>query len=132
MHTSEIAAQQPAWRGQISELQERARRAFLAQDVDGLRLILSDDFTVNAAAGRVFKKSVALGLLRRGAFRDFTYEERVEIMTRHGDLVVVMGHDVVTDTADGPPRQRRFTNVWYETGGSWQLVARHAHYLAGP
>ena len=130
MNTSDVAnTEQPLWQQQISEIQDQARRAFLAQEIDELGLILSDDFIVNSPIGRILTKGETLNLLERGVIRHFSYDEQIEKMVRHGDLVVVMGHDVVTNTP-GTPTRRRFTNVWRETAGSWLLVARHAHHIA--
>jgi len=130
MSMSEVVnAQQPSWQEQIRAKQDQANRAFLNQDVDGLSLILSEDFIVNSPIGRILTKSEMLGLLQRGIIRHFSYEEEIERMVRHGDMVIVMGRDEVTNRPDQPTR-RRFTNVWRETAGSWQMVARHAHPIA--
>jgi hypothetical protein len=120
---------EPAWQRQVSELQDQACRAFLAQDIDELGPILSDDFIVNSPINRILTKGEMLDLLQRGVIRHFSYDEQVEVMTRHGDLVVVMGQDLVTNTPNTPPIRRRFTNVWCERAGSWQLIARHAHHI---
>jgi hypothetical protein len=130
MNASNVGnAQQSVWQRQIDGLQDQARRAFLAQDIGELRLIWSDDFIVNSPINRILTKSEALDLLERGVIRHFSYDEQIELMTRHGDLVIVMGHDLVTNTPNAQPIRRRFTNVWCETAGSWQLVARHAHHI---
>jgi hypothetical protein len=53
--------------------------------------------------------------------------QHIESMTKHGDdIVIVMGHDVVTNPPDGATVRRRFTNVWRAAGESWQLIARQA------
>jgi hypothetical protein len=91
---------------------------------------LSDDFIVNSPIGRTLTKDETLDLLQRGVIRHFSYDEQIEIMKRHGDLVVVMGHDFVTNTPGGPRIRRRFTNMWCAMAGSWQLIARHAHHTA--
>jgi len=122
--------QQPAWRQQIGDLQDQACRAFLAPDIDALSRVLSDDFVVNSPVGRVLTKGETLDLLQRGIIRHFSYNEQIEVMMRHGDLVVVMGWEVVTNSPDGLPIRRRFTNMWCEMAGSWQLIARHAHHIA--
>jgi hypothetical protein len=131
MNPSNISnAQQPIWQRQVGELQDQARRAFLAQDIDKLSPILSDEFIVNSPINRILTKGEMLELLQRGVIRHFSYDEQIELMTRHGDLVVVMGHDIVTNRVDAPPIRRRFTNVWCETSDSWQLIARHANHIA--
>jgi ketosteroid isomerase-like protein len=130
MTSSNVAGSgQALWREQIGRVQDMARRAFLAQDVEGMSPLLSDDFMVNSPIGRVLSKGEMLGLLRRGIIRHYSYEEQIELMARQGDLVVVMGHDVVTNTPGATPVRRRFTNVWRKAAGSWRMVVRHAHHL---
>lgn len=132
MNSSQVApAQQTIWQQEIVELQDRARSAFLAQDISTFEAILADDFIVNSPINRILTKHETLDLLARGIIRHFSYEEQIEVMTRRGDFVIVMGQDIVTHTPDAPPIRRRFTNVWCETAGSWQLVARHANHIAG-
>lgn len=130
MNPSNIGdAHERVWQQQIDRLEDQACLAFLNQDINELSLILSDDFIVNSPINRILTKSVTLDLLERGVIRHFSYEAQIEQMTRYGDIVVVMGHDLVTNTPEGPPVRRRFTNVWRETAGSWQMIARHAHNI---
>ncbi|MGA9767579.1 MAG: nuclear transport factor 2 family protein [Blastocatellia bacterium] len=99
MNPSDVTdTKQPALQRQISELQDQARRAFLAQDIDALSLILFDDFIVNSPIGRILTKRETLDLLQRVGIRHFSYEEHIEHTVRHGDIVIVMGHDAVTRT----------------------------------
>jgi len=118
---------QADWQRQIEELEDQSRQAFLEQDIDRLRILWSDDMVVNSPLNRVLDRNQVLDLLQRGVIRHSSFDVHIEVIRRHGDLVTVMGRDVVTDTPGAPPVQRRFTNVWCTAGGSWQLVARHAH-----
>jgi hypothetical protein len=122
-------AHESVWQQQIERLEDQACLAFLHQDINELGLILSDDFIVNSPINRILNKSETLDLLKRGIIRHFSYDEQIEQMTRYGDIVVVMGHDLVTNSPEGPPVRRRFTDVWRETAGSWQMIARHAHHI---
>ena len=128
-----IAKSQAAhWRSQIEELQDQSREAFLGRDIARLQSLWAGEFVVNSPMGRVLDRSQALDLLQRGVISHASYDEHVEVIKRHGDAVIVMGHDVITDAPGGPPILRRFTNVWRAAGGSWQLVARHAHPAGKP
>ncbi|MGE5236572.1 MAG: nuclear transport factor 2 family protein [Acidobacteriota bacterium] len=122
---------QTEWQRQIDELQEQSRLAFLLRDVGRLRQLWSDRLVVNSPLNRVLDREQVLDLLQRGVIQHASYDEHMENAVRHGDSVVVMGRDVVTDTPGGPPLQRRFTNVWAASGESWQLIARHANPVAG-
>lgn len=67
-----------------------------------------------------------LDLLQRGIIRHISMEQNIELIARHGDVAVVMGHDVVQNKPDEPRIRRSFTNVWRAADGSWQLIARQA------
>jgi hypothetical protein len=51
----------------------------------------------------------------------------IEQMACHGDVVVVMGRDRVTDGPEQTISHRRFTNLWRLDGGAWRCFARHAN-----
>ena len=122
----------PGWESQIENLQDASREAFQRQDVETLRRLWAEEFMVNSPMGRVLDREKALELLAAGVIRHASYEERVEEIRRRGDVVVVMGHDVITDAPGGPPVVRRFTNIWAEADGTWRLIARHAHPTGKP
>ena len=71
-----------------------------------------------------------LDLLHAGRIRHGTYECEIEHLSRHGDVVVVMGHDRVTDAPDGNVARRRYTNVWQLQDGRWRSIARHAQLVS--
>ena len=53
----------------------------------------------------------------------------IEHLSRHGDVVIVMGQDQVTGPPGGPAR-RRYTNVWQLQNGQWRSIARHAQLVS--
>jgi ketosteroid isomerase-like protein len=120
------------WQAQIAELQEQSRQAYLAKDIERLNRLWSDELIVNSPINRVLGKGEVLELLQRGVIEHASYDERIEATERQGEVVIVMGHDLVTDSSSTPQVQRRFTNVWRAVGESWQLVARHANPISLP
>jgi heme-degrading monooxygenase HmoA/ketosteroid isomerase-like protein len=114
------------WEHEIRSLEEQARLAFLQADTDTLTRIWADDLTVNSPHERVHQKAQVLSLLAEGRIRHNTYECEIEQVTRHDDVVVVMGRDRVTDPPDGKVTRRRYTNVWQLREGRWRAIARHA------
>jgi ketosteroid isomerase-like protein len=116
------------WQQQIETRQEQNRAAFLNRDIDTLSRLWSDDFVVNSPFNRVNDKAQVLELLQKGVIAHSSYEEHVEVMKRSGDIVTVMGHDVVVNPPDTARVRRRFTNIWQATDGSWRLIARHANH----
>jgi ketosteroid isomerase-like protein len=118
------------WRTQIAALQEQSRQAYLAKDVESLDGLWADELIVNSPINRVLRKAEVLTLLQRGVIAHLSYDERIEVTERQGEVVIVMGHDLVTNSASTPQIRRRFTNVWRAVGGSWQLIARHANHAS--
>lgn len=115
-----------SWQDEIERLEEETRIAFLAQDIGRLRQLWSENLRVNSPLNRINDRAQVLDLLERGIIRHVSLDQHIEQMTRHDDVVLVMGHDAVKDVDDGPVIRRRFTNVWCAFDGSWKLVGRQA------
>ena len=120
------------WQQEIRALEDESRRAFLARDLERLNDLWSDNLLVNSPIDRVHDKQRILDLLRAGTIAHSSLESQIEDIQRHGNLVVVMGGELVTDKPDGPIIRRRFTNLWHTEGGSWRLVVRHANVTSEP
>ena len=95
------------WRRQIERLEEEGTRAFLAQDVESLKRLFSEDFIVNSPLDRIHTRDRVLDLLSRGLIRHLSQEVSIELIQRHGDVVVVMGRDAVRNPPDGAAVHRR-------------------------
>jgi ketosteroid isomerase-like protein len=121
------AAITSTWERDIRELEARHHAAFLAADLPTLERLWADDFLVNSPLDVVSDKARVLELLQAGRIRHTTYTYEIEQLRRHGDVVVVMGNDRVTNPPDDAPQRRRFTNVWQWDGSAWRCIARHAH-----
>ena len=87
-------------------------------------------FAVNSPLNFVNDKRRTLALLEAGRIRHTSLTSEIEHMACHGDVVVVMGRDRVTDPPDGTITHRRFTNLWRLDGGRWRCFARHANVVA--
>jgi hypothetical protein len=118
------------WEQVIRVREEEARIAFLAADIGALDELWSDDYAVNSPLQQVLPKPRVLELLAAGRIRHSAYEVEIEHMSRHGDVVVVMGRDSVLGPPAGVLSRRRFTNVWQLQGGVWRSIARHAHVVS--
>ena len=118
------------WERDIRTREEEARAAFLAADVQALEQLWADGYVVNSPLQQVLEKPRLLALLQSGRIRHSAYECEIEHMSRHGDVVVVMGRDRVADPPDGAVSRRRYTNVWQLENGRWRSIARHAHVVS--
>jgi ketosteroid isomerase-like protein len=117
------------WEQDIRTCEEQNRIAFLAADVAVLDRLWTDDFAVNSPINIINDKQKTLALLQTGRIRHSSLSEEIEHMSRHDDVVVVMGNDRVTDPPDGAVTHRRFTNLWRLEGGGWRCFARHANVV---
>jgi len=123
-------ADAPDWKAEIVRLEQEANDAFLARDLARLDVLFSDDLLVNSPINRINDKPTLFSLLSRGIVRHVFSRFEHEMIRRDGDLVVVMGSDVVKDSESGPLVRRRFTNVWRKEDGRWRLYIRHANVIA--
>lgn len=118
-----------AWREQIRALEEEARAAFLSADLSTLDRLWADDYIVNSPLQRVLDKRGVLAALESGRIRHTVFEIEIEHLSRHGDIVIVMGRDRVVDPPDDAVSTRRYTNVWQLSEGVWRSIARHANVV---
>jgi ketosteroid isomerase-like protein len=117
------------WEQDILAREEENRAAFLAADVAVLDRLWTDDFAVNSPLNIINDKAKTLALLQAGRIRHTSLTSEIEHMSRHDDVVVVMGSDRVTDPPEGTVTHRRFTNLWRQEGGMWRCFARHANVV---
>lgn len=120
----------PAWEDEVRRCEEQVRDAFLAADADTLNRFWAEDFLVNSPLNQLAGRSQVVALLQSGRIRHTAFEYEIERMSRHGDVVVVMGRERVTDAPDGAVALRRFTNLWRLQDGRWRSIARHAHVVS--
>jgi ketosteroid isomerase-like protein len=118
------------WEQDVRAREEENRVAFLTADLTALDRLWTDDFLVNSPLSFVNDKRRTLALLETGRIRHTSLTPDIEYMTRHGDVVVVMGSDWVTDPPDGTITHRRFTNLWRLEGDAWRCFARHANVVS--
>ncbi len=118
------------WQQDVLAREEENRVAFLARDIATLDRLWTDDFVVNSPLNLVNDKARTLALLEAGRIRHTSLSFDVEHMACHGDVVVVMGRDRVTDPPDDTISHRRFTNLWRLQDGAWRCFARHANVVA--
>lgn len=119
-----------SWEQDILAREEENRVAFLAADIATLDRLWTDDLAVNSPINVVNDKARTLALLQSGRIRHTSLTSEIELIRRHGDVVVVMGSDRVADGPEGTITNRRFTNLWRLEGGAWRCFARHANAVS--
>jgi ketosteroid isomerase-like protein len=112
-----------------------ARRAALAaaltHDVDAWRSGLALDAVVNTPANAVARRDWVIRFFEAGMISYDSIDSIIEFAEARGDLVVLMGEEVVTPKDAtrhaGQTVRRRFTDVWRkDDDGVWRLTIRQA------
>ena len=108
--------------------------AFIKQDYAALDTLWATDMKVNGPRNTISLSAAQTGeLLKKGLIKHFSTERNIEQIFIKGDnMVVVMGSEVVKNTATEPAYTRRFTNFWMKQGNSWKLTFRHANIIGDP
>ncbi|HYC72640.1 MAG TPA: nuclear transport factor 2 family protein [Opitutaceae bacterium] len=118
----------------IRRLEEEERRAVIDADTGTLERLWSPGMIVNNPQSTITPdRGAILNLVRSGTIRYARFERAIEAIRFADDLAIVMGAEVVEPAGNHPKAgrklKRRFTNIWRETDGRWQVIARHANVV---
>lgn len=121
-----------ALKEKIRSLDMAHARAIFEGNAVALDSLINDDVTVNHPTNRIVKeKKELLELIRKGVIRYDSFERTPEEFLFYENMVVVMGSETVIPSAGAPNAgkklSRRYTNIWMQNNGRWQLYVRHAN-----
>ncbi|MBD2090123.1 nuclear transport factor 2 family protein [Microcoleus sp. FACHB-1515] len=111
----------------IAELEERLRQAMLASDVAALDELIADDLVFTLPTGALANKQMDLDAHRSGSEkltavkfleRQVQIYDKVAIVTVKTELAGTYEGENLTGTY-------RYTRVWAQPQGRWQIVAGH-------
>lgn len=104
--------------------------AILAEDLSGFGDSLAADVIVNSPLGRINRRADTLAAFGGGFIRYSSFDRRIEYAGRLGELVVIMGNEILVPKGNAPNAgrtvHRRFTDIWRNETGVWRLVLRQA------
>lgn len=126
-----------AW-AQAPATLERADAAWnqmrLQGDAQGLAPLLAEDWLLTHSDGRIQHRADYLQELATRQRRNTRIDNEDVQVRRYGDTAVITGTSVQAAVSDGRPWQGRFrfTRVWVQRDGQWQMVASHSSRLAEP
>ena len=109
----------------VIALDKRRMEAMCQRDVPALNDLLADDLVYTHSSARVDTKQSLLGGMESGT-TVYTSIEPSEVQAQaYGDAVVLTCVARIGVTANGRPLDFgvRFTDVYVNTGGQWQMVA---------
>jgi ketosteroid isomerase-like protein len=94
-------------------------------DLDKLGKLLADDLTYTHSTGVLETKAVFLDSLKTGKLQFKTIEPADLQVRVYDKTAIINGTAKVSVVSEGKPKDLaiRFTDVWINRGGKWQMVA---------
>lgn len=110
---------------QIVDLDRKRMDAMCRQDAASLEAILADDLIYTHSSARLDTKQSLIGGMRSGAAVYRSIETSDVKAQDYGDAVVLTGTARIQVDANGKPLTLnvRFTDVYVNKDGRWQMVA---------
>jgi ketosteroid isomerase-like protein len=110
---------------------QRLVKVMRAADIAGVEALTAPDIVVNAPINKVVNRDNIIARLKA---HQISYEpevvETIDFVGVRGDMVVIMGLEVVHPNKDAPyagkTEYRRSTEVWKPFDGVWKLWIRQA------
>jgi len=109
----------------ILQLENRRIQAMVKADTEELNQVLADDLTYTHSSGQVDSKSQLVESLKSGA-RKYQAIEPEDVKVRvYRDAAIVTGRARLKTVSKGQESnfQVRFTDIYANKGGRWQMVA---------
>ena len=108
----------------IIDLDKKRMTAMAQKDIATLRTIISDDLVYTHSSARLDTKASLIGNMESGS-TVYTAVEPSDVKAQDlGDTVVLTGACAISVMANGRPNsfKVRFTDVYANKGGQWQMV----------
>jgi ketosteroid isomerase-like protein len=109
----------------VKALELQRFQAATKVDFDTLGKLLADDLTYTHSTGVLETKAVFLDSLKTGKLQ-FKKIEPADLQVRvYGTTAIINGTAHVSVVSEGQPKEihLRFTDVWANRAGQWQMVA---------
>ena len=108
----------------IIDLDRQRMTAMAKKDVAALTKILSDDLIYTHSSARMDTKKSLIGAMESGATVYTSVEPSDVVAQDLGDVVVLTGVAAISVNSGGNPNsfRVRFTDVYANKGGQWQMV----------
>jgi hypothetical protein len=116
----------------IIDLDRQRMAAMAEKDVAALNRILADDLIYTHSSARLDTKKSLIGAMESGS-TVYTGVEPSEVVAQDlGDAVVLTGVAAISVISGGNPNsfRVRFTDVYANKGGQWQMVTWQSTRLA--
>ncbi|MGA9868499.1 MAG: nuclear transport factor 2 family protein [Acetobacteraceae bacterium] len=109
----------------IIDLDRQRMKAMAEKDIAKLNALLSDELVYTHSSARLDTKQSLMGAMQSGATEYAAVEPSDVKAADFGDAVVLTGAARIRVTSHGKPNafSVRFTDVYVNKGGQWQMVA---------
>ena len=109
----------------IIELDKKRMDAMARKDIATLNAVLADDLIYTHSSARLDTKKSLIGAMESGATVYTSVEPSDVVAQDLGTAVVLTGAARISVTSNGNPNNFgvRFTDVYVNKGGEWQMVA---------
>ena len=116
----------------IIDLDRQRMTAMAKKDVAALTKILSEDLIYTHSSARMDTKKSLIGAMESGATVYTSVEPSDVVAQDLGDTVVLTGVAAISVNSGGNPNsfRVRFTDVYANKGGQWQMVTWQSTKLA--
>ena len=114
----------------VRQLERAWLDAYEKFDAEAMDRIVGDDFVITFPNGKMQTKAQLMKMVGgpkppgMTAPRIFTEDVQARV---YGDTVILRGHVITEMQKDGQPQREesRYTDVYVQTNGRWQVVASH-------
>jgi ketosteroid isomerase-like protein len=109
----------------VIELDKRRMQAMARKDIAALNALIADDLVYTHSSARLDTKKSLIGAMESGATVYNSVEPSDVKAQDLGDAVVLTGQARIGVSSGGRAMNFgvRFTDVWVNRGGQWQMVA---------
>lgn len=119
---------------EVRQLERAWLDAYEKFDAEAMERIVADDFMITFPNGKMQTKPQLMNMIRRprppsaSPKRFFTEDVQARV---YGDVVILRGRVIEESQKDGQPQREesRYTDVYLQTNGRWQVVASHLSAL---
>jgi ketosteroid isomerase-like protein len=116
----------------VIDLDRQRMAAMGAKDVARLRTLLADDLIYTHSSARMDTKATLIGAMESGATVYSSVEPSNVVAQDAGSAVVLTGEAAISVASGGNAMsfRVRFTDVWANRSGTWQMVTWQSTKLA--
>lgn len=107
-------------------------RAAVGDDPAGFAALLAADLAVNNPQNGVSVRGATAQRSAAGSIRYARYDRVIDYAGLRGDMVLLMGEEIVQPRDAAGIVHRRFTDLWKPVAGHWKLTARQATIISRP